>query len=176
MRAWIPVVALLLLQPTTTAPTASSPELEPLAFLLGEWLSPGTGQPGEPTGKTEFSRSLQDRVILRNNHADYPAAPGRPGSRHEDLMIIYAPPSDSIRADYFDSEGHAIRYIVQVPEPHYAIFLSEPQAGQPRFRLSYRLEPTGVLKGAFDIAPAGEPEAFKPYLAWESRKEEGSNK
>jgi hypothetical protein len=176
MRAWIAVAALLLLLPMMTALAAAPPELEPLGFLLGEWLSAGTGQPGEPTGKAEFSLGLQGRIILRNNYADYPAAVGRPGSRHEDLMVIYALPSDSIRADYYDSEGHAIRYVVQVPEPSHAIFLSELKIGQPRFRLSYRLEATGVLKGAFDIAPPGQPEAFKPYLAWESRQAEGADK
>jgi len=170
MRTLIAIAALLLVLPTMTAPAAASSELEPLGFLLGKWVSPSTGQPGEPTGMAEFSRGLQDRVMLRNNYADYPATAGRPGVRHEDLMVIYALPSGGLRADYYDSEGHAIRYAVQVPEPSHAIFLSEPATGEPRFRLSYRLQPTGVLEGAFEIAPAGEPEAFKPYLAWESRK------
>ena len=175
MHALIPVTALLLLLPAVATLAAAPPALEPLAFLIGEWSSPGAGQPGEPTGKAEFSRGLQDCVILRSSYADYPAAAGRPGSRHEDLMVIYALPNNSIRADYYDSEGHVIRYIVQVPEPRHAIFLSEAAAGQPRFRLIYRLEPTGVMKGAFEIAPPGETEAFKPYLDWESRRGEGSD-
>jgi hypothetical protein len=42
--------------------------------------------------------------------------------------------------------------------------------GEPGFRLSYRLEAAGVLKGEFAIAPPTAPEAFKPYLTWESHK------
>jgi hypothetical protein len=60
--------------------------------------------------------------------------------------------------------------IVHSPAPGQAVFLSEAVGGEPRFRLSYKLQATGVLKGEFAIAPPGAPEAFKQYLAWESRK------
>ena len=152
-------------------PVAGAPAgLAPLAFLVGEWPATGTGQPGAGTGTATFARSLQDKVIVRTSFADYPAAGDKPASRHDDLMVIYAAPGGGARADYYDSEGHVIRYAVQSPAPGQALFLSDAVAGGPRFRLAYTLTAPGVLKGEFAIAPPGAPEAFKPYLTWESHK------
>jgi hypothetical protein len=144
-------------------------ELAPFAFLVGEWPATGTGQPGTGTGTATFTRGLQDRVIVRTSFADYPAAGDKPASRHDDLMVIYAAPGGGARADYYDSEGLVIRYAVQSPAPGQAVFLSDAGGG-PRFRLAYTLTAPGVLKGEFAIAPPGTPEAFKPYLTWESRR------
>lgn len=151
-----------------TAQAAAPPELEPLTFLLGEWIPAETDQSGA-TGQAEFTRELQDRVIIRTSSAEYPATAQRPALRHEDLIVIYAA-GGAIRAEYYDNEGNVIHYVVTVPEPGHAILISEPSAGQPRFRLTYLLEANGVLKGAFDIAAPGAPEEFRPYLAWENRK------
>ena len=148
------------------APTA----LEPFAFLVGEWQASGSGEPGAGSGTSVFTREVQDRVILRRSYAEYPPAAGKPGSRHDDLMIIYSRSSGSARADYYDNEGHVIRYDVMSPTAGQAVFVSEAAAGEPRFRLSYHLEASGVLRGEFAIAPPSAPDAFKPYLTWESRK------
>jgi hypothetical protein len=142
-------------------------ELGPLTFLLGEWRSAGAGR--EAQGTAVFARGLQDRVILRTSYAEYSASEGRPASRHDDLMVIYAGGPDETRADYFDSEGHVIRYRVSSPAAGEALFLSDALADQPRFRLRYRLAANGVLTGEFAIAPKGAPDAFKPYLTWEAR-------
>jgi hypothetical protein len=157
--------------PVAGAPAAAPApaELEPLAFLVGEWPATGTGQPGAGTGTATFTRDVQDKVIVRTSFADYPAAGDKPASRHDDLMVIYAAPGGA-RADYYDSEGHVIRYVVQSPAPGQAVFLSDAAVGGPRFRLAYTLAAPGVLKGEFAIAPPGAPEAFKPYLTWESHK------
>jgi hypothetical protein len=48
--------------------------LDPLAFLVGEWEASGQGQPGEASGRTVFSRSLQERVLVRTSYAEYPAS------------------------------------------------------------------------------------------------------
>jgi len=151
--------------------TSAPADLEPLAFLLGEWPASGAGQSGAGTGVATFTRGVQDKVILRTSYAEYPAAAGKPASRHDDLMVIYSAPGGGARADYYDSEGHVIRYVVQSPAPGQAVFLSEATAGAPRFRIAYTLTAPGVLKGEFAIAPPGSPEAFKPYLAWESHRE-----
>jgi hypothetical protein len=145
-------------------------ELEPLSFLVGEWSASGSGEPGEGSGVASFRRGLQDRVIVRTSYAEYPAANGRPAARHDDLMVIYTVPGLGVRADYYDNEGHVIRYSVRSPAPGQAVFLSEATEGGPRFRLSYRLEATGVLKGEFAVAPPGAPEAFQPYVSWDSRR------
>jgi len=57
-----------------------------------------------------------------------------------------------------------------VAAPGEASFVSDIVNGAPRFRLSYKLSPDGLLNGEFAIAPPGKPEAFSPYLVWESRK------
>jgi hypothetical protein len=164
------------LAPQRAASAAGPAELDPLAFLIGEWPASGTGQPGQGTGSTTFARSLQDKVIVRTNHADYPAQGGKPASRHDDLMVIYAAPGGGgARADYYDSEGHVIRYAVQTPDANQAVFTSDATAGAPRFRLTYKLEGS-VLKGTFEIAGPDAPDAFKPYLSWESRKAGAASK
>ncbi len=144
--------------------------LEPLEFLLGEWVAAGGGAPGAATGSATFARGLQDRVIVRTSYADYPATATKPAFRHDDLMIIHAAAGGGILADYYDSEGHVIRYVVSVPAPGEALFLSEASSDAPRFRLTYQRAPDGVLKGKFEIAPPGKPEGFSPYLSWESRR------
>jgi hypothetical protein len=176
VRRVVTVVAVLTAFAGCAAYAAAPAELEPLAFLIGEWPASGSGQPGAGSGTAVFTRSLQDRVILRTSYAEYPAAAGKPSSRHDDLLAIYALPGSGVRADYYDSEGHVIRYIVHSPAPGQAVFLSEATGGERRYRLSYRLEPTGVLKGEFAVAPPGAAETFKPYLTWESRQATGAAK
>ncbi len=156
---------------TCSAALAAVPAaLQPFAFLVGEWTAAGSGQPGAGTGAAVFSLDLQDNVIVRKSYADYPAADGKPAFRHEDLMVIHATVDSPVRAEYYDSEGHVIRYVVMSHKAGEAVFLSAPVAGQPRYRLSYALDDEGVLKGEFAASPPGALEAFKPYLSWESRK------
>jgi hypothetical protein len=169
MRA-LGVVAIIATAAAGAAATAAPPELEPLTFLIGNWGAAGGGQPGQGAGAAEFSRSLQDRVIVRTSFSEFPAAAGGPVSRHDDLMVIYAGAQGAIRADYSDSEGHLIRYAVQAPAPGKAVFVSDTVSGEPRYRLTYEIDPSGTLKGESAIAPPGSPEAFKPYLSWTSRK------
>jgi len=161
-------VAVLALLPWNIAHAAPPPQLASLDFLLGDWNA-AAAKPGDASGKTTFARSLQDRIILRTNSAEYPAANGKPGSRHDDLMLIYAT-SDAMRADYYDNEGHVIHYAVTSPAPNQAVFLSDATPSVPRFRLTYKLGADGQLEGQFEIAPPGQADAFKPYLDWKSSK------
>jgi hypothetical protein len=170
-RLLLPVLATIVVGPLRVG--AETPkDLEPLRFLLGEWQAEGGGKPGEPSGGFTFTASLQGRVIVRTNHADYPAAAGKPASRHEDLMVLYAAESGELRADYYDSEGHVIRYAVDTPSAMELTLTSDVVSGAPRFRLSYRLGADGILAGRFEIAPPGKPGAFGPYLAWTARRTE----
>jgi len=144
--------------------------LTPLQFLLGEWEAIGGGAPGEGSGACTFAGGLQDRVILRTNHAEYPASGGRPASRHDDLMVIYVDAGSQVKADYYDSEDHVIRYLVQSPRSGEVVFLSETMPSVPRYRLTYKLADNGTLDGRFEIAPPGKLEAFETYLSWSARK------
>jgi hypothetical protein len=163
----VAAVALALGSPAIAhgAPPAA---LEPLSFLLGEWVTAAAAGSGQAAGTAVFARGLQDRVILRTSFAEYPAKPAGSPSRHDDLLVIYAA-AGGVRADYFDSEGHVIRYAVSSPSPGRAVFLSDPLPGEPRYRLGYVLGEAGELRGEFAIAPAARPEAFQPYLSWQSR-------
>jgi hypothetical protein len=151
---------------TRAAAPAGSP-LAPLAFLLGTWdaLPDATGA----TGACTFAMDLQDRVILRTNHALTPAANGRPASTHDDVMMMYAD-GDALKADYYDSEGHVIRYAVSAPGPNRVVFLAEATAGSPGYRLTYWTDAPGVVKGQFEFAQPGKPGAFTTYLSWAMQK------
>jgi hypothetical protein len=144
--------------------------LSSLTFLLGEWEAQGSGVPGEASGGFSFMPELQRRVIVRTNHADYPATDGKPSSRHDDLMVLYATDDGAIRADYYDSEGHVIRYSGSVPGADQLTLVSDPANATPRFRLSYKLRTDGALDGSFEIAPPGKPDTFQPYLSWTARR------
>jgi len=159
----------LLLAVAGPGQAALSPQLAPLAFLVGEWVTPA-GEAGGSAGTATFAAGLQGRVLVRTSYAEYPATSSRPASRHDDLLIVYAAENGALRADYYDNEGHVIRYAVQAPSPGQALFVSDASPGNPRYRLQYVLAPGGVLHGRFEIAPPGKPEAFSPYLVWESRR------
>jgi hypothetical protein len=164
------LAAVALLLGVATVQAATPPPLQALQFLVGTWRAEGGGGPGQGSGTFSFARSLQDRVILRTNTADYPAAGDRPASRHDDLMVVYVSDGGSVRADYYDSEGHVIRYAATAASDQELTLVSDAAAGAPRFRLSYKLGKDGVLAGSFDIAPPGKPDAFAPYLHWTARK------
>jgi len=141
------------------------PSLKSLDFLLGDWHVPG--EPGEPAGGFRFEPQLQSKVIVRTNHADYPATEEHPAFRHEDLMVIYSD-EGILLADYYDSEGHVIRYSGEVSGEERVVFTSAGPG--PRFRLSYQLEASGQLAGTFEVASPDDPVQFRTYLSWSAVK------
>src|SRR5947209_18842668 len=85
--------------------------------LVGQWKASGSGAPGQGEGKFSFAFDLQNKVLVRRSHTDYPAAQGRPAFAHDDLMVIYLDESShKFRADYFDNEGHVIRYLADISQ------------------------------------------------------------
>src|SRR5262245_61868496 len=161
------LVPALLVALSAAIGTAQTDPLSSLRFLVGEWQAIDT-PPGE-TGSFTFKPAVQDRIIVRTNEAHYAATKERPASRHDDLLVIYVE-NGSIKADYFDSENHVIRYAVQTPRSNYAVFVSDPSPGEPGYRLSYTAGEHGILLGSFEVAPPGAPDAFKPYLSWKASK------
>jgi hypothetical protein len=67
-------------------------------------------------------------------------------------MIIYAD-GTALKADYFDNEGHVIRYVGQTRSAREVAFVSEPSASEPRYRLTYTLGADNTLGGQFEVAP-----------------------
>jgi len=145
----------------------SGDPLSPLRFLVGDWTA--IESPAGERGSFTFKPGVQDHVLVRTNEAVYDATPQHAASRHDDLMVIYSE-NGSIKAEYFDNEGHVIRYAVRSDRPDHAVFVSEPSARDPQFRLTYALASDGVLAGSFEIAAPGSPGAFKPYLSWKARR------
>ena len=152
------------------APDAGTAEpLAALTPLLGRWVAEADPKAPGVTGWTTFERALGDRVVVRKNHASYPPRDGKPASEHDDLMVVFSE-DGRLRADYWDSEGHVIRYEVQSPATNRLVFLSEARAGAPRFRLTYVWPAAGRLELTFEIAPPGATE-FRPFIAARLRRE-----
>jgi hypothetical protein len=163
------VASLLVLPAGAQAPTPApaGASLAPLAFLLGTWdaVPDATGA----TGSCTLAMSVQDQVMVRTNHAHTPAANGRPASIHDDLMVIYVEGA-ALKADYYDSEAHQIRYVVSASGPNRAVFLAESTASAPGYRLTYWLDAPGIVKGQFELAQPGKPGVFTTYLSWSMKK------
>ena len=145
------------------APRAAS--LDCLRFLVGTWTGDSMG-PDLGTGFFRFESKMNGRVLLRTNHADYPATDGHPATVHDDLMAIEPGPA-GLKATYVDNEGNAILYSGQcAADEKAAVFLSHAESG-PQFRLTYRLTEEGSIEGLFEIAPPGG--TFSPYKRWTGR-------
>jgi hypothetical protein len=147
--------------PPPATSSAGAPALaagwEPLAFLVGEWEGTGTGAPGVSKGSFSFAPQVQGNGLLRRSVNDSPSG------HHEDVMLIWRNPDGAFRAVYVDNERHVIQYAVTATaEPKGAVFLSDVVAGMPRFRLTYKMRPDGMVGIAFELAPPGAAE-FKTY-------------
>ncbi|MGC4054052.1 MAG: hypothetical protein QM757_33630 [Paludibaculum sp.] len=141
-----------------------------LAPLIGHWVGDGSGSPGTGTGEFSFEPGLQGKVVLRKNFAEYPKTAERPAFRHDDLMVVYQEGGQGpLRADYYDNEGHVIRYTVSA-EGKTIRFLGDVTAGAPRFRLIYTLTRSDTVRIQFEMAPPGQPEAFRPYIEATARR------
>ena len=151
----------LLLFAATLCPAADD-AFKPVEFLIGDWIGEGSGSPGQGGGSFSLSYDLDRKILVRRNVSEYPAANGRPAAHHEDLMIVY--PESPLRAIYFDNEGHVIHYAVHA-QANGVQFISEPSKKEPRFRLTYTKQDEGAVLIDFAIAPPGQPEGFKSYVA-----------
>jgi hypothetical protein len=160
---------LILVLCCATAAPAQGPPGDPfsaLRFLLGEWVPDSSA--GVPSGHFEFTSDVQGKVMIRRNHADYPAVKPRPAVNHDDLMVIYR--EGDVRAIYADSEGHVIRYTMEAKAPGAVTFVSETVPGTPWFRLSYKKLPDGRLSGKLELAQPGTAKEFKTYLEWTAKR------
>jgi hypothetical protein len=93
-----------------------------------------------------------------------PAPVDRKSKRHRECE------HDALRADYFDNEGHVIRYMVESPVAGQVTFVRDVKPNEPRYRLRYAANADGTLSGQFDVAAPGQPDGFNPYLKWSARR------
>jgi hypothetical protein len=137
--------------------------------LIGNWV--GEGDPGQGSSYFSFLPDLQDGILVRKNHAEYPATKDRPATVHDDLMIIYGDPEAGQKAVYFDNEGHVIEYAVSFsPDRKAILFVSPAVSGSPRYRLGYFQLDKDRYRITFEIAPPVKPEAFALYLEGIARR------
>ena len=168
---WVAVLGGVLVTAAAVAANAQSPSpLDALGFLLGEWQAQGSGAAGSSVGSFTFTRELQDHVIVRRSFSETVKTAGQAGARHDDLMVIHVDDAGAVRADYFDSEGHTIRYLVTATAGREAVFVSESMESTSSYRLTYSLDPDGSLNGKFEMAFPDRPDLFAQYLAWTARR------
>ena len=91
-------------------------------------------------------------------------------------MVIYPGfDSERPRAIYFDNEGHVIEYSAEWSAAGDVLtFVSKPAPSAPQFRLVYKKIDDQTLTIAFEMAPPGQPDAFKPYTTGRLRKKSGA--
>jgi hypothetical protein len=147
----------------------TTPNWDNWQFLLGEWIGEGGGVPGQGSGLQVFHLDLQKQVLLRKNHVDFPATSERPAFSHDDLIVIYTDPSGSMRAIYFDNEGHVTPYSVSA-SPDDIVMVSDPEPDASRFRTTFLSGKNGTLINRFEITPPGDPEAFQMYVEGTSKR------
>lgn len=141
-------------------------------FLIGKWVGEGSGDAGQGTGYSIFEKSLNGKVLIRKNRADYPATKDRPAYSHDDLMIVYFDPaSKQPRAFYTDSEGHVIQYAATLSSDGNTLtFVSDPLPASPRYRLTYLRTKPDAMSLKFEVAPPGNPEQFQKFIEATLRK------
>jgi hypothetical protein len=157
---------------------AASPSVDSLRILLGKWVGEGTAETGQPgAGYCTFEMGLQDKVMVRKNHSEYPASKDHPAIVHDDVMIIY-PDRDrqQIRAFYTDNEGHVIHYTVTAAsDARSVLFLGDAEAGARRYRLTYTVTQPGHMTVTFEMAPPGQPEQFQKFIEGKLRRSSEGN-
>jgi hypothetical protein len=142
--------------PQTCTPAQTS-AFATVAFLVGDWTGTGNAEGANGSGGDSFHFELGCHVLVRHAHSSYVGASGAPASTYEGLMVIYpdATASGGLRADSFDSGGHAIHYVlVGGTQPNVAQFLSDGSTAQPTFRLTYTRHAID-LEVTFEMAPPG---------------------
>jgi hypothetical protein len=141
-------------------------------FLFGEWTWDGGGKPGQGKGMSTFRPELNGTVLVRRTHLDYPATKERAAFAHDDLLYVYHDPEDnSLRAIFFDGEGHVIRYAATVaPGGNSIEFLSDAAPGGTRCRMTYARAGADSVTEKFEIAPPGKPNDFATYVEFNAKR------
>lgn len=137
-------------------------------WVMGEWKGEGNGQPGQGSGSFSFKADLNEKVLVRKSHSEYPAKDNTPEIIHEDLMIVYLDFSGNpSKAIYFDNEGHTINYSISYSDKN-IVLLSDKIPNVPIFRLTYTLLDDNTMNTKFEMSQDGEK--FMTYIEGKSKK------
>lgn len=137
-------------------------------WLMGEWIGEGSGQPGQGGGVFSFSLDLENKILVRKSHSEYPAKDNKPAVIHDDLMVVYLDYTGSpSKAIYFDNEGHTINYEISYSDKS-IVLTSNKIPNVPIFRLTYSLLDINIVDTKFEMSQDGEK--FITYIEGKSKK------
>jgi hypothetical protein len=163
----LPALAIALSAHAQNASQSTNP-FQSLSFLIGTWEAKTAASNGiTASGTYVFQLELKNHILARHTTSNSAACKGPADfdCEHGDLLYIYADsPGQTLRAIYFDNEGHVIHYIVTAPTATTAEFLSDPSAPGPQFRLLYELKGT-IMSGKFQMRMPGQQD-WRSYLEW----------
>jgi hypothetical protein len=163
-----PVLLFALFTITTISSGQQKSTWDDWSWLVGDWVGEGSGQPGQGGGTFSFAYDLDQNIMVRKSHSEYPATVDKPAIIHDDLMIVYLDNSGNpSRAIYFDNEGHTINYHISYSDRS-IVFISDKIPGVPIFRLTYTLLENGTVDTKFEMSQDGEK--FMIYVEGKSRK------
>ena len=152
----------------TTCLAQSNSTWDKWSWLVGEWAGEGSGQPGQGDGTFSFKPGLDNKILIRESHSQYPASGTKAKVIHNDLMIIYPDyAGNPIKAIYFDNEGHTINYNITYAEGSITL-TSDKTQNAPIFRLSYFLLEKDLVNTKFEMSADGV--AFTTYIEGKSKK------
>lgn len=139
-------------------------------FLIGNWKGEGIGKPGEGEGYFTFKLDLDNNIVVRSSHSEYPAMNNNPAIVHNDLMIIYRDlEGNPNKAIYFDNENHVINYSITYPNNTEVVFISDKIPNLPIFRLTYSAIDDSTVNIKFEISQDGEK--YFTYIEGKAKKE-----
>lgn len=162
------ILTIALLGILTTSYGQANSTWEKWSWLMGEWAGEGNGQPGQGGGIFTFKTDLDQKILIRKSHSEYPAAGTNPKVIHDDLMIIYPDYKGTpAKAIYFDNEGHTINYSITYGDKSIA-FTSDKIPNVPIFRLTYTLLEKETVNTKFEMSQDGEK--FSTYVEGKSKR------
>lgn len=137
-------------------------------WLIGDWAGEGSGNPGQGSGIFSLKPDLDNTILIRKNHSEYPATKEQPKIIHDDIMIIYSGiTGNESKAIYFDNEGHTINYSIKYTDSS-LVMTSDKIADLPVFRLTYYLIDKRTINVKFEMSKDGE--IFATYTEGKCRK------
>jgi hypothetical protein len=144
------------------------PSWDQWSWLTGEWIGEGSGKPGDGGGTFSFKTDLDQNILVRKSHSEYPATANKPQVIHDDLMVVYPDFSGNpAKAIYFDNEGHTINYSITYSDKS-IILTSDKIPNVPIFKLTYSLIDNETVNTKFEMSQDGVK--FFTYIEGKSKK------